>query len=102
MEVAIDMKACIPCEANPFKLLCCCPGCRHSGICSHIMAATHVLMRDHFPAEKNPICNVTYMIKRLCLPRKAHRPRKPRGALVIEDSSDEEEANLEASMLVWG
>ena len=85
-----DTKACNPCEANPYRLLCKCKGSRKIGICSHILAVTHLLMKKH-PTERLAICNVLYLIKKLAADRQAHRPRKARGGLVIEDSSDEED-----------
>jgi len=90
LEVAADIKSLIPCRANFYKLLCPCYSGRHRGICSHIAGATHTLMR-RFLEDRNLEFNVKYRLMRLCAPRRAHRPRKPRGARVVEDSSDEEE-----------
>ena len=41
LEVALTDKACIPCEGNPYKLLCKCKSGRKIGMCSHILAGTH-------------------------------------------------------------
>ena len=103
LEVASDIKSVIPCSANFYRLLCMCHSGRHHGICSHILAATHVLMRK-FPADRNLDFNVKYRLMRLCRPRPSHRPRKPAGALRKEDSSDEEDdeqARLEEEARSW-
>ena len=49
--------------------------------------------------DRKAECNVLYLLKKLCASRKAHAPRKVRGALVVEDSSDEEQAELERSAM---
>ena len=64
----------------------------------HLFAGTHMLMR-RYRQDRKAECNVLYLLKKLCAGRKAHAPRKVRGALVVEDSSDEEQAELERSAM---
>ena len=34
---------CPPCEGNPAQYVCGCKGCKAYGICSHILAISHIL-----------------------------------------------------------
>ena len=36
-------KCVLKCRLNPMRLLCTCKGSRHHGICSHILAYTHLM-----------------------------------------------------------
>ena len=41
----------IPCRLNPANLLCTCKGARHCGICSHILAVSHIVGEIDLKAE---------------------------------------------------
>ena len=101
VESTVDTRACLPCDANPYLLTCPCYSGRHKGICSHIIASTHIIMRDHYPMDRQVQFNALYLLKKLCASRGAGAPRKPRGGLVVEDSSDEEAAELEQTANDW-
>ena len=49
--------------------------------------------------DRKAECNVLYLLKKLCADKNRGAPRKARGALVVEDSSDEEDAELERSAM---
>ena len=61
VEVATAADECIPCEANPFNLICRCKICRKTGMCKHILLTTHVIMASRGPEERKAICNLKYM-----------------------------------------
>ena len=65
---------CLPCRLNPLKLLCTCKGSRHHGICSHIIAVTHMLGEIDIEHELEPLA-----------PRRAaHGPKQARDGRHIQ------------------
>ena len=61
VEVATAADECIPCEANPFNLICRCKICRKTGMCKHVLLTTHIIMASRGPEERKAICNLKYM-----------------------------------------
>ena len=51
VEVATAADECIPCEANPFNLICRCKICRKTGMCKHALLTTHIIMASRGPEE---------------------------------------------------
>jgi len=72
------------CEGNPAELFCDCKGFRHVGICSHVLAANHLLHRF----------NLRHALKSFGRGKKKKNQggfvKGVRPALCREDSSDEE------------
>jgi hypothetical protein len=51
------------CEANPFNLCCShCTGFDHDGICSHVLAITHIIMSEKPRAKRDHLCNLEYLL----------------------------------------
>lgn len=77
----------IECKANPLNLMCLgCPGFQGHGICSHVIAATHLYFaRLPIPSEQKPYqFNLFYLQAKLYgkTGRRAnHRPTLPPGGL---------------------
>ena len=67
-------QVCLPCRLNPLKLLCTCKGSHHHGICSHIIAVTHMIGEIDVERELEP----------LAPRREAHRPRNARDGSRIQ------------------
>ena len=67
-------QVCLPCRLNPLKLLCTCKGSRHHGICSHIIAVTHL----------NGAIDIDRELEPLAPSREAHRPKKARDGRRIQ------------------
>lgn len=57
--------SCIPCDANPLQLICRCKGARKTGICSHILLTTHVIMAHLPKEEQQSVCNLKYMMTQI-------------------------------------
>ena len=80
-------KCVLKCRLNPMGLLCTCKGSRHHGICSHILAYSH-LMRA---------IDLKLQLQALCPRRAAGRPQAPKPCDRVQpdereaaDSSDED------------
>ena len=92
VEVATVPGAVCPCEANPQNLLCRCKGGRKTGICYHILAVTHLIMRALPEDEQLAICNVKDMAQAINKTnKKLHggKQKKPKHCLALDDSDDE-------------
>ena len=92
--------ACMPCDANPFKLFCKCKGCRKIGICSHVLLVTHEMMKGLPKREQKASCNLNYMLGGIAgASTKPGRPRRVKHCLQkessSEDSGDEQDAHLQ-------
>lgn len=100
----------IECEANPLNLMCLgCVGYHHKGICSHVLAATHMhFALKKIPAEEKPFQhNLRYMCAKLygkTGKRSNHRPKNPGGGLQVDpdSSADEEDQIAQARYDWWG
>ena len=80
-------KCVLKCRLNPMALLCTCKGSRHHGICSHILAYSHI---------KREI-DLKHQLQALCPRRAAGRPHGPKPCDQMQpdeqeaaDSSDED------------
>ena len=84
-------KAVLPCRLNPAFLMCTCKGYKHHGICSHVLAISHLLK----------VIDIDEELKSLAPRRQAHRPKKARGALSMQpdDGLDVEEDEGEGEEL---
>ena len=69
----------LKCRLNPMRLLCTCKGSRHHGICSHILAYTHL---------KGQI-NLHEQLQQLAPRRAAYRPALPKGRNRIQPEEEE-------------
>ena len=68
------VKNVLPCPLNPGNLLCSCKGSRHHGICSHILAVSHLLSLIDLNAELAPLAPT----------RERHGPRAAVGGAHIQ------------------
>ena len=85
-----DPGACMPCDANPFNLLCKCKGCRKIGICSHILLVTHEMMKGLPKREQKANCNLKHMLGGIAgATTKRGPPRRVKNCLQKESSSDD-------------
>lgn len=98
----------LECEANPLNLMCLgCTGYHHRGICSHVLAATHMhYALKKVAAEDKPFQhNLRYMCAKLYGKtgrRSKHRPTNPgRGLQVDPDSSADEEDQISQARYDW-
>ena len=67
-------KSVVPCRLNPLNLACTCKGSRHHGICSHILAVSHLRAAIDLNAETAALA-----------PKKPrHRPKRARGRTQIQ------------------
>ena len=56
----------IKCKANPYNLVCShCPGYDHDGICSHVLAISHIIMSKKPRAEQEHLCNLEYLCEEI-------------------------------------
>ena len=101
VEMSVVPGACIQCTANPFKLLCCCKMSRKIGICAHILAVTHMILKsDDHEGDRLPSLNVKRMAELIFrkpdgTKRAGGRPKALKHCLQPEDdSSDEETARM--------
>ena len=49
-------KCVLKCRLNPMRLLCTCKGSRHHGICSHILAYSHLMRAIHIKDQLQALC----------------------------------------------
>lgn len=98
----------IPCEANPLFLMClACPAYHARGICSHVLAATHLHFKYlNIPIESKPSShNVRYMTAKLFGrdgKRCNHRPKNAPGGLHVDrDTHADEEDQINALRNQW-
>ena len=95
--VASDGRQVLECELNPYNLACqLCKGFAHDGICKHVLAVTHLIMRSRPALEQKSANKLRYMCltvgKKRTQARVAKTPAlQPSRHL---DSSDEEEEEL--------
>ena len=91
--------SCMPCDANPYNLLCRCKRGRKLGVCSHIMFVTHLIMKAGPKEDRKAINNLSYVTGQIAGAKKgAVRPKRIKHCLQ-KDSSDEEEEALAQLML---
>ena len=89
VEVSAMPGGIAPCKANPFDLFCPCKGARKTGICSHILVVTHIMVRDGDEADRKPIYNLKYMMSDIG-ERRGRGRGKGAGNCMQCSSSDEE------------
>ena len=95
--VASDGRKVLESELNPYKLACqMCKGFAHDGICKHVLAVTHLIMRTRPALEQKTANNLRYMCLTLGKKRKQARVAKTPALQPSRhlDSSDEEEEEL--------
>ena len=92
VETATADSAYLPCDANPYNLVCRCKRGRKIGVCSHIMFVTHLMMKGGPRAERKSINNLTYVTKQIAGSKRgrAGRPKRIKHCLQ-KDSSDEDD-----------
>ena len=101
VEAAVDKSSCMPCDANPYNLLCRCKRGRKLGVCSHIMFVTHLIMKAGPKEDRKAINNLSYVTGQIAGAKKgAVRPKRIKHCLQ-KDSSDEEEEAPAQLMLTW-
>ena len=103
VEVAVVDGACVPCDANPFNLVCHCKRGRKIGVCSHILFLTHLMMKAGPKDERKAICNIKYAVGEIAGAKRgsAGKPKRVKHCLLREDSDEEEEAPAQALLLKW-
>lgn len=95
------------CEANPLNLMCLgCPAFQGKGICSHVIAATHIHYALLPAAEEKPQqFNLFYLHAKLygkTGKRSAHRSKNAPGALHVDpDNSADEDDELGRTRYNW-
>ena len=77
-------KCVLKCRLNPMRLLCTCKGSRHHGICSHILAYTHLMGKIDIDVQLGALC-----------PRRA--AGRPKGAKPRDQMQPDEAEGLEES-----
>ena len=67
VQSAPDASVCIECDANPFTLMCACKGYRKIGICSHVLACTHRILKTKPPELRatHAECNLNLLTEKL-------------------------------------
>ena len=102
VETAVDASACVPCEANPYNLLCRCKRGRKIGVCSHIMFVTHLIMKAGPVEERNALNNLKYVTAQIAGEKKATgKPKRIKDCLTKEPSDGEEEDAPPLLALTW-
>ena len=95
--VASDGRHVLECDLNPYKLACqMCKGFAHDGICKHVLAVTHFIMRTRPALERKSANNLRYLCLTVGKERKQARVAKTPALQPSRhlDSSDEEEEEL--------
>jgi hypothetical protein len=101
VETATDDSFCMPCDANPYNLLCHCKGGRKIGVCYHILLTTHLIMKAGQKSEQKAINNLNYMVGKIDGAKKGSgQPKSVKHCLVREDSSDDEEEPV-LNLIKW-
>ena len=102
VETAVDKSSCMPCDANPYNLLCRCKRGRKLGVCSHIMFVTHLIMKAGPKEDRKAINNLSYVTGQIAGSSrgKAGKPKRIKHCLQ-KDSSDEEEEAPAQLLLTW-
>ena len=86
-------QACLPCELNPFGLLCTCKGFRGCSLCPHVIAATALFIPNTYTSDY-----IEELLQIIQSKRGKKRPRKAvDGTRIQPDSSDDEESDEEDS-----
>ena len=103
VETATSTTNCVPCDANPYNLLCRCKGGRKVGVCYHILFVTHVIMKSHKKDEQKAINNLNYMLGQIKGAKKGKgaNNKKIKHCLQREDSSDDDEQQAAVPALTW-
>ena len=102
VEAASSPGACVPCDANPYDLVCCCKRGRKIGVCSHIMFVTHLIMKAGPKEERKALNNLMYVTKQIAgASKKVGPPKRIKHCLQKEDSDEEEEATSGPLLLTW-
>ena len=102
VETAVDASACVPCEANPYNLLCRCKRGRKIGVCSHIMFVTHLIMKAGPAEERFALNNLKYVTAQIAGAKKATgKPKRIKDCLTKEQSDDDEEDAPPLLALTW-
>ena len=102
VEAAVDKSSCMPCDANPYNLLCRCKRGRKLGVCSHIMFVTHLIMKAGPKEDRKAINNLSYVTGQIAGSKKGKvgHPKRIKHCLQ-KDSSDEEEEAPAQLLLTW-
>ena len=92
----------MPCDANPFNLVCKCKGCRKIGICSHVLLVTHEMMKGLPRCQRKAINNLTFMTGEIAGASKGRgMPKTMKHCLQKEDSSDDDDEMDHAPRVGW-
>ena len=102
VEAAVVESSCMPCDANPYNLLCRCKRGRKLGVCSHIMFVTHLIMKAGPKKDRKAINNLSYVTGQIAGSKKGKvgHPKRIKHYLQ-KDSSDEEEEAPAQLLLTW-
>ena len=103
VEAAVVESSCMPCDANPYNLLCRCKRGRKLGVCSHIMFVTHLIMKAGPKEDRKAINNLSYVTGQIAESKRAKGAPPPKRVkhCLQKDSSDEEEEAPAQLLLTW-